>query len=239
MWTTNGTQSDWMCLLANTGDAAKLGSHRNKSLICLPMHLPGITITKVIDKLGMRSSDTAQIHFDGVRVPVSNLIGDLNQGFTYQMIQFQEERLYVAATVIKAMELCIDQTVAYTSQRKIFDSCILDQQVVHYKLAEMATEIESLRSLIYRATEMYVNGEDATYLASMCKLKAGRLARFVTDGALQFWGGMGFTNEVVVSRMYRDHRLTSIGGGSDETMMSIIAKMKGWLPSKKKIHGRK
>lgn len=231
MWTTNGTQADWMCLLANTASAAEVGGpHKNKSLICLPMNTAGITVTKVIDKLGMRSSDTAQIHFDNVRVPVANVIGEINKGFIYQMIQFQEERLYASATVIKAMELCINSTVEYASQRKIFGKSVLDNQVVHYKLAEMATEIECLRALIYRATEKYIQGEDVTYLASMCKLKAGKLSRYVTDGTLQFWGGMGFTNEVVVSRMYRDHRLTSIGGGSDETMLAIIAKMRKWSP---------
>nr|XP_047910428.1 probable acyl-CoA dehydrogenase 6 isoform X5 [Anser cygnoides] len=147
MWTTSGCQADWMCLLANTSEGPP---HRNKSLICLPMDLHGIHIAKKIDKLGMRSSDTAQIFFEDVRVPCKNLIGEEGMGFTYQMLQFQEERLWGVATAL------------------------------------------------------YVEGNDVTKFASMAKLKAGRLAREVTDSCLQFWGGMGFTSEVLVSRFYRE-----------------------------------
>merc|ERR1719213_1536299 len=92
------------------------------------------------------------------------------------------------------------------------------------------TEVELLRSLTYRATKLYVDGHDVTQLASMCKLKVGRLVREVTDSCLQFWGGMGFTNDVLVSRMYRDMRLVSIGGGADEVMLGIICKTMGILP---------
>ncbi len=229
LWITNGTQADWICLLANTSDGPV---HRNKSLICVPMKSKGVNVARKLDKLGMRSSDTAQIFFEDVRVPKRNRIGEEGKGFTYQMLQFQEERLWGAAACLKAHEYIIADTIEYTRNRKAFGQSILDNQVVHFKLAEMQTEIELLRSLIYRAAESLVAGEDVTRLATMAKLRAGRLGRELTDACLQYWGGMGFTNETSVSRAYRDSRLTSIGGGADEVMLTILSKMMGTLPSK-------
>src|SRR5579859_7961494 len=231
MWTTNGAQADWMCLLANTSEGAP---HRNKSLICLPMKTKGVEVARKLDKLGMRSSDTAQIFFDNVRVPKRNRIGEEGQGFTYQMIQFQEERLWGAAACLKAHEYIINETIEYTRNRKAFGGSILDNQVVHFRLAELQTEVELLRALIYRAGEQLVAGEDVTRLATMAKLKAGRLGRELTDACLQFWGGMGYMNETPVSRAYRDARLTSIGGGADEVMLMVLCKMMGTLPGSKK-----
>ncbi|XP_042243358.1 probable acyl-CoA dehydrogenase 6 isoform X2 [Homarus americanus] len=227
MWITNAWQADWICLLANTSQGP---AHLNKSLICVPMNSPGIHLTKRIDKMGMRSSDTAQIFFEDVRVPAKNIIGDEGMGFTYQMLQFQEERLAGAVLTIPPMDTCIQSTIAYTKERKAFGQPLLNNQCIHFRLAELETEIECLRSLIYRATDLYVAGEDVTKLASMAKLKAGRLAREVTDSCLQFWGGMGFTNEVLVSRFFRDMRLVSIGGGADEVMLMIICKYMDTLP---------
>ena len=231
MWTTNGTQADWMCLLANTSEGPV---HHNKTLICVPMRTKGVMVARKLDKLGMRSSDTAQIFFDDVRVPQRFRIGEEGKGFVYQMLQFQEERLWSAACALKGMERLIDQTIDYTRERRAFGKSILDNQVVHFRLAELATEIELLRSLIYRAAEQLVAGEDVTRLATMAKLKAGRLGRELTDACLQFWGGMGFMNETPVSRAYRDSRLTSIGGGADEVMLMVLCKMMGILPGRKK-----
>ncbi|KAH3703208.1 hypothetical protein DPMN_078239, partial [Dreissena polymorpha] len=227
MWTTNGLQADWMCLLANTGQGP---AHRNKSLICLPMKTKGVHISKKIEKMGMWSSDTAQVFFEDVRVPQEYLIGEEGQGFTYQMIQFQAERMWGAAATLIPLQNIIQDTIAYTQSRKAFGQPILNNQTVHYTLAELETEVELLRALLYRTVALYVQGNDVTKFASMCKLKAGRLAREVTDQCLQFWGGMGFTQEVLVSRFYRDFRLISIGGGADEVMLSIICKYMNTLP---------
>ena len=229
MWITNGTQADFMCCLANTSEGKP---HRNKSLIVVPMKAKGVSVAKKIEKIGMFSSDTAQIFLDDVRVPQRYLIGDEGQGFTYQMLQFQEERLWGAANSVTMMENLIKETVAYTRERQIFGASVLDNQVVHYTLAELQTEVEALRSLVHRATEMFVNGDDATQLASMAKLKSGRLSREVTDKCLQYWGGMGYTWDNPISRAYRDSRLVSIGGGADEVMLAIICKLMGTLPKK-------
>ena len=229
MWTTNGTQADWMCLLANTSDGAP---HRNKTLICLPMQTKGVTVAKKIRKIGMMASDTAQIHFDDVRVPQRLRIGDEGQGFTYQMLQFQEERLWAAASCLEGLTRNLEETIAYVRERQIFGQSVLDHQVVHFRLAELKTEIEALRALTYRAADHYLQGQDVTDLASMAKLKAGRLLREVPDACLQYWGGMGYTWDNPLSRAYRDGRLASIGGGADEVMLSIICKAMGILPKR-------
>jgi len=227
MWITNATQADYLCLLANTGGD---NPHMSKSLIVVPTNTPGISFSEKLDKLGMRSSDTAQIFFDDVRVPQKNLIGEEGMGFTYQMMQFQEERLYCASGALKAMEHCINSTIEYTRERMAFGKPLLDQQVIHFRLAELQTEVEALRALTYDAVDGYINGVDVTLKASMAKLKAGRLVREVSDSCLQYWGGMGFMWDNPVSRAYRDQRLCSIGGGADEVMLSIICKKMGTSP---------
>lgn len=231
LWITNAWCADWICLLCNTRNGP---AHRNKSLVCVPMKSQGVHLTKLIDKLGMRSSDTGQIFFDEVRVPAKNIIGEEGKGFIYQMLGFQPERILLSLMALKPSELCIRETIAYTKERKAFGKSLLDNQVIHFRLAELETEVECLRSLIYRSIDLYVAGHDATKLVSMCKLKAGRLAREVADSCLQFWGGMGFTNEVYVSRMYRDLRLISIGGGADEIMLNVICKYMDTLPKPSK-----
>jgi len=228
MWITNGMQADWCCLLANTSEGKV---HENKSLIIVPMDAKGIERQK-IDKLGMRSSDTAQLFFDNVRVPKRNLIGVEGTGFMMQMLQFQEERLYGAANSLLMMDRLIDLTIAYCKERSTFGTPLIHNQVIHFRLAELRTEVELLRSLTYRAVEDYVAGKDVTRLASMAKLKCGRLTREVTDSCLQYWGGMGFTWDNPLARAYRDGRLVSIGGGADEIMLGIIAKLEGTLPKK-------
>jgi citronellyl-CoA dehydrogenase len=229
MWITNSLQADWMCLLANTSEGA---AHKNKTLIVLPMKTKGVSVAKKIRKIGMMSSDTGLIHFDDVRVPQRHRIGEEGMGFTYQMQQFQEERLWAAASSVPGMLRTLQDTIDYIRERKLFGQAVLDFQYVHYRLAELKTEIEALRALTYRACEMYIDGSDVTELASMAKLKSGRLRREVSDACLQYWGGMGFTWDNPASRAYRDGRLGSIGGGSDETMLGIICKFMNILPRK-------
>jgi citronellyl-CoA dehydrogenase len=227
MWTTSGTQADFCCVLANTGDGA---AHRNKSLIIVPMKTPGVSVARKLRKVGMDSSDTAQLHFDDVRVPQRYRIGEEGMGFIYQMEQFQIERLWGALNSGAMAQRAIDHTIAYTRERQAFGRSILDNQWVHYRLAELQTEVEALRALTWKGVEMVVRGEDATRLATMAKLKAGRVVREVSDGCLQFWGGMGYVMDSPISRIWRDGRLTSIGGGADEVMLQILCKFMGTYP---------
>ncbi len=234
MWITSGMQSDWICLLASTSDGKP---HENKSLIVVPMKENGVSRTKKIKKLGMWASDTAQLFFEDVRVPQRYRIGGEGMGFFMQMQQFQEERLFGAASTLVTLDRLIAQTIEYTRQRQAFGLSILDNQAVHFRLAELQTEVEALRALVYTTCERYVANRDdfeIVKLASMCKLKAGRLSREVTDSCMQYWGGMGYTWDNPVARAYRDTRLLSIGGGADEIMLGIICKLMGTLPRKKK-----
>ena len=139
-----------MCILA---------AHLNKSLICVPMDTPGIHLAKKIDKMGMRCSDTAVIYLDDVRVPAKNIIGEPGMGFTYQMLQFQEERLACVALAMTPMEMAINQTIAYLKERKAFGQPLIHNQYIHFRLAELLTELEMLRAGLYRATENHVAGE--------------------------------------------------------------------------------
>ncbi len=226
---TNGHQADWVCLLANTGDGP---AHKNKTLIMVPMDSPGVVRGRKLKKLGMHSSDTAELFFEDVRVPQRNRVGEENAGFIYQMQQFQEERLWAAASSLKAMETVMNETVDYTRNRQAFGAPLLDNQIIHYRMAELATEVEALRALVYQAVETFIGGEDVTRLASMAKLKCGRLGREVADSCLQYHGGMGYMWETHVNRYFRDARVMSIGGGADEVMLGIIAKMDGTLPGR-------
>ena len=228
MWITNGTQADWICLLCNTSEGGS--PHKNKSLIIVPLQQDGRRTRGVevhkIRKFGMWSSDTAQIFFDEVRVPVRHRIGEEGMGFIYQMKQFQEERLDGAARRLSAIAW-IQETADYLRQRIAFGRPLLDNQFIQYKLAELKTELEALRALVYVATKTYIEGGDVVELASMAKLKAGRLSREIADWCMQFQGGMGYTWDNPVSRAYRDYRLGSIGGGADEVMLMVIARHMG------------
>ena len=231
MWITNSTQADYLCVLVNTSEGKP---HLNKSLIIVPTNTPGVSFSERLNKLGMRSSDTAQVFFDDVRVPQANIIGEEGQGFTYQMMQFQEERIYAAVGVLKSMDYCINETISYTREREVFGEPLINNQVINFRLAELQTEVEALRALVYACVEEYINGGNVVMKASMAKLKAGRLIREVSDTCLQYWGGMGFMWDNPISQIYRDGRLLSIGGGADEVMLGIITKMMGTHPGKKK-----
>jgi len=231
MWITNAPSADFICLLANTSDGKV---HSNKSLIVVPMDSEGVTVAPKLEKLGMRSSETAQVFFDNVRVPQSNRIGQEGAGFMMQMVQFQEERMFGAANILKGLENCVNTTIEYCRQRETFGQPLINNQVIHFRFAELQTEIEALRCMVYQGVEQYINKKDVTQLASMAKLKAGRLGREVTDSCLQYWGGMGYMWDNEVSRAQRDIRLVSIGGGADEIMLGIICKLMGILPGKRK-----
>ena len=173
------------------------------------MDTKGVQKAKKIDKMGMNSSDTGLIFFDNVKVPVKNVIGSIGEGFIYQMLQFQEERLAAAAGSLTPLQVVLDETIEYTRSRTAFGKPILDNQYVHFRLAELqtgkpitvpfhiirnpyikhlsTTELELLRSLLYQAANSMLKGQDVTMQASMLKLKSGRLAREVTDTCLQFW----------------------------------------------------
>ena len=229
LYITNGTQADWACLLARTSEGH---GYRGMSLIIVPTNTPGFRVGRKLRKLGNWSSDTAELILDDVRVPKCNTIGEEGMGFMLQMQQFQRERLVGAMTSYSGMEQTVQDTIEYAKQRRTFGQPLINNQAVHFRVSELLTEIECLKALCYEAVEQLVAGEDITRLASMAKLKAGRLAREVADSCLQYYGGMGYMEETRISRVFRDTRLLSIGGGADEIMLGIIAKSLGILPGR-------
>lgn len=231
LYITNGAQADWTCVLARTSDEP---GARGMSLIIIPAGTPGFSVSRKLRKLGNHSSDTAELIFDNVRVPRSYTVGPEGMGFILQMQQFQRERLVGAILAYSSAEKVVRDTITYTQQRRAFGSALIENQAIHFRLAELLTEIEALRALCYDAAERYVAGEDITRLASMAKLKGGRLAREVADSCLQFYGGMGYMEETPIARAYRDARLLSIGGGADEVMLGIIARQEGMLSARER-----
>ena len=229
MWITNGTQADFVTLLARTSGER---GFRGMSLIVVPTDTPGFHVSRKLEKLGNHASDTAILTFEDMRVPQANRIGEEGLGFMLQMKQFQRERLAGSLMSTAGMEKIIRMTIAYCRERHTFGRPLIDNQVIHFRLCELLTEVEALRQLNYHCVRLIVAGEDVTKEVSMAKLKAGRLAREVADSCLQFHGGMGYVEEYPMARYFRDARLLSIGGGADEIMLGIIAKYENILPGR-------
>lgn len=227
MFITNAVQADWICLLARTTPGT---TYKGMSLIIVPTDTPGFQVAKKLKKMGNWASDTAELVFDNVRVPVSNRIGEEGMGFIYQMQQFQNERLVSALGAAAGSEKIIRMTIEYCRGRKTFGKPLIENQWIYFKLVELISEVEFLRQMCYHCGRMMDRGEDYTREASMAKLKAGRLVRQVADTCLQFHGGMGYMEEYPMARYFRDSRLMSIGAGADEVMMGILAKFEGIAP---------
>ncbi|HVN72706.1 MAG TPA: acyl-CoA dehydrogenase family protein [Desulfomonilia bacterium] len=222
---TNGTQADFLTLLARTGDYP---GHHSFSLFVVPTNLPGFSVSKKLDKVGLRSSDTAELFFDNVKVPSENLIGYEGEGFIYQMKQFQHERFAILPGTYVCVKDMIDMTVEYLRQRVVFGKPLVTKQVLRHRLAGWLTRNECLKQLSYHIVRMKMKDIDVTREISMGKLFAGQLISEVASGCLQMFGGMGFMNETLISRYFRDSRIMSIGAGADEVMCEIIARMEGF-----------
>ena len=225
MWITNSLQADWLCLLARTSDE---GGYHGMSQIIVPTDTPGFSVSKKLDKLGMRASDTGLLSFDDCRVPVENTIGEIGRGFQQQMTQFVVERMWAAYSTVGACELALERTTEYLRERHAFGKPLLANQHLQYSLAELSAEVDMLRTYNYAIAAKYQRGEDTTRQATIAKLTAGRLIRRVADTCLQYHGGMGYVEETWTARFFRDNRLSSIGGGADEVMLQVLARMDGF-----------
>ncbi|MBW1641697.1 MAG: acyl-CoA dehydrogenase family protein [Deltaproteobacteria bacterium] len=224
MFITNGTQADFLTLLTRTSDEP--GSH-SFSLFVVPTDLPGVQVSRKLEKIGVWISDTAELFFDNVRVPAKNLIGKEGEGFIYQMKQFQHERFSLLPFVCTAASDIIDMTVDYIKERIVFGKPLISRQVLRHRIADWLTEIECLKQLIYHIVRLKMQGLDVTKEISMGKLFAGQMLSKIADGCLQMHGGMGYMNEMLISRYFRDARGLSIGGGTDEIMREVIMKLEG------------
>jgi acyl-CoA dehydrogenase len=217
---TNGVLSDYLIVVVRTLEGA--GS-AGLSLLILDRDMPGIEASK-LNKLGWRASDTGLIHFDHVKVPKENLLGQENAGFYYIMQRFELERLVLAISSNAASEYALEYTLQYMADRKAFGKTINKFQVLRHRMAQLATEIEMNKIFTYQCCRMYQDNQYQVTKAAMAKLLATELLDKVTYECLQSFGGYGFMEDYKMARMFRDARLGTIGGGTSEIMREIIAK---------------
>lgn len=222
LYVSNGAQADWYCLLARTSDD---GGHRGLTQILVPAATPGLDVGAPLDKLGLRSSDTVSLTLNGARVPLDHTIGREGHGFGQQAEVFTQERLLLAYQAVGSCSEALERTLAYVRERHVFSQRLADHQWVAYSLAELHAEIEVLRGFCHNVAGMVVSGQPVNRYATIAKLQAGRLLRRVADTCLQFHGGSGYMEGTWMARFYRDARLISIGGGPDEVMLRVLARM--------------
>jgi citronellyl-CoA dehydrogenase len=220
---TNGSFADFIVLAVRTGEAG----HGGISLVLFPTDTPGFTVGRKLDKLGTRSVDSSELHFEDCRIPRRYLLGHENGAFFHIMQNFQGERLVAALMSCEGMQISIDDAVRYGKERAAFGRPIIKFQVWRHKFAEHLTALKAARMLTYHAVDTINAGEEPTLAVSQAKLFAGDLAQKVAYDCLQFHGGYGFIEEYDICRSYRDVRLVPIGGGTSEVMKEIISKWSG------------
>ncbi len=223
IYITNAAIADWLCLLAVTDPDAGYGGF---SQIIVPTDAPGFRYD-LLDKIGNWGSDTGQLFFEDLRVPVANTIGEIGRGFAQQMMQFQDERLVGCISAVAGSFLLWERTRQWCEQRQLFGKPLGKMQVTQFKLVEALTQLNAARELVYACVRKRVRGEDATREITMAKIFCGRSVRAVADDCLQLHGGYGYMKESMAGRAFVDSRLLSIGGGADETMIHYLAKMLG------------
>ena len=224
MFITNGSRADFVTLVTRTSDEP---GYKGISLFLVELDSPGVSVSRRLDKVGMRSSDTTELIFDNVRVPAANLLGEEGKGFSYIMWELQGERMISAAGSIGMAEYAYDLAYDYAKSRKQFDQPIANFQVIAHLLAEMKTEIEVCKELTYATAYRFSNGEVPSKEISITKLAAAQMAHWVADRALQIFGGNGYMSAYPIQRIWRDTRLHRIGAGADEVMKEIISKQMG------------
>jgi citronellyl-CoA dehydrogenase len=220
---TNGTRADFITLAVRTGPEGYGGV----SLLLFPTDTKGFRVAKKLKKIGNHASDTAELSFEDCHVPARNLLGEENQGFYYIMMNFQGERLIAAISSVAGALRAIDMGIAYARDRKAFGRPVIGFQVWRHELTQLLTEVEAGRWLTYRACDLFNRKQEAVKEISMAKLYCGELACRVADRVLQLHGGAGYMDEYPISRIWRDTRLVTIGGGTSEIMKEIIAKRVG------------
>ncbi len=224
MFITNGVMADVFFVAARieSGDSGK--RHKGISMFLVERNTPGFTVSRKLDKMGNRASDTAELAFENLRVPAGNLLGREGVGFYEVMRVFQRERLVAGLHAAAGCERALEDTIAYVKQRHAFDGPLSEKQVVRHKLADLATLIEASRCLTYAACLKFQAGQDAVKEISMVKLFSGEMAQKVAYDCVQLHGGYGYIREYAIERFFRDIRLLTIGGGTSEIMKEIIAK---------------
>lgn len=221
MWITSGAVAKAMVVAAKTDPAA---GARGISNFIVPAGTSGLTTGKDEKKMGMKGSPTNQVYFQDCHIPEENLLGQLNEGFKQFMITLDSGRLTVAAMALGLGRAAYEHSLRYAKERQAFGQAIVNFQAIQFKLADMATELEAARLLLYKAVAMREKGERITQIASMAKLFASEVAERACSQAIQVHGGMGYSQEMVVERLYRDNRLTLIGDGTSDIQRLLISR---------------
>jgi acyl-CoA dehydrogenase len=221
MFITNGALADLYFVAAKTDPAA--GS-KGLSMFIVEKGAPGFSVGRRLDKMGWRSSDTAELVFDDCRVPAANLLGEENRGFYAVMKNFQNERIAIASMCMGEAARALELTLEYVRTRKAFGAPLWDKQAIRQRLAMLAARVEAGRQLVQHAASLDAQGRDCVKEVSMAKAYCAELLNEVVYDCLQFHGGSGFIRESAIERMYRDARVQSIGGGATEVMLEEVAK---------------
>jgi len=221
---TNGARCDWALVVTKT-DRAR--GHKGYNLFVIEKGTPGFTVTRTLEKLGMHSSDTAELLFEDCRVPVENLIGEEGEGFKNLMWELQGERMIAAAGAIAGAQRVFEYTADYARNRNAFGQPISQFQVIKHKLVDMGTKVAAVQAFVYQTAKQWDEGQYPVREISQAKLLATQVAVEVADEAIQILGGHGYMQEFPVERAWRDARLARIGAGTDEIMKEIIAKTYG------------
>jgi len=222
MFITNGVRFDWILLVCRTGTQEE-GAH-GITLFLVDKKLPGVSVSRKLKKLGMHSSDTAELSFQNVEVGDDAVLGEIGQGFYHLMWELQGERLIGSTGSIAGARIAFDYTLEWCKQREAFGQPIGEFQVNRHRLVDMLTDITVTQNFVYSIAELWDKGEYPVAEISMCKLAVGKVVSVVADTCMQLWGGMGYMAETPISRYFRDSRLIRIGAGTDEVMKEIIAK---------------
>jgi alkylation response protein AidB-like acyl-CoA dehydrogenase len=224
MFITNGVLADLYFVAARIEQGTGERRHRGISMFLVERRTPGFTVSRKLDKMGNRASDTAELAFEGMRVPAENLLGSEGRGFYEVMRVFQRERLVAGLHAVAGCERALEDTIAYVQQRHAFDEPLARKQVIRHKLADLATLVEAGRWLTYAACLKFRDREEAVKEISMVKLFTAEMAQRVAYDCVQLHGGYGYMREYPIERFFRDIRLMTIGGGTSEIMKEIIAK---------------
>jgi Acyl-CoA dehydrogenases len=221
---TNGVYGDLYFVAARTAPGTPGRRHDGISMFLVERGSPGFAVSRKLDKMGMRASDTAELAFQECRVPAENLLGVEGRGFQQLAAGLQRERLMAAVLALSGAAQALEDTVAYLGERHAFGEPLARKQALRHKVVDMATEIEAARALLYHAVASYVAGEEAAVHVSMAKLFATEVANRVAYAAVQLHGGYGYMREFPVEGFFRDVRLWTIASGTSEIMKEIIAK---------------